>query len=255
MAGTGSGIGAMRRMAVGFQQQCPRVAVDLIAGIGSTGVIKAVSAGRIDIGLSFRPLTQEERAMGLGEAPYGRTPFVFAVQESNPTAGLMMTEIEQIYMGGRERWPDGKRVRPILRPRQADPSLFLASINIRLKEAYTKAHTIPGVYVGMTDGEAVEQIEKTPGSFGIGDISLLTLEKRKIKALTVDGATPALQNIADGIHISPGKYPYAMTLSLVYRRDHPAEPVKDFIAFVFSQNGKKILSESGYLPLPRITGK
>ena len=46
-----------------------------------------------------------------------------------------------------------------------------------------------------------------------------------------------------------------MTLSLVYRKDKYKGAVKDFIEFVFSKDGRKLLSENGHVTLPRITGK
>jgi phosphate transport system substrate-binding protein len=112
-----------------------------------------------------------------------------------------------------------------------------------------KAHQIPGVFVGITDQDAAEQIEKTPGSFGTTSLSIIVAEKRKIKALSVDGVAPTLSNL------STGRYPYAITLFLVYKKDRYKGAVKDFIEFVFSRDGKKILSDNGHLTLERITGK
>ncbi|MEW6333089.1 MAG: substrate-binding domain-containing protein [Thermodesulfobacteriota bacterium] len=256
VAGPGSSTAVMQRIADSFQRRRQSdVSFHVIPGIGSTGVIKAVTAGRIDIGLSPRPLTAEERGQGLIETPYGRTPFVFAVQESNPTVSMTLTEIEALYAGLREVWPDGRRVRPILRPVHADASLFLAGISPRLKSAYEKAHSIPGVRISMTDGEAKENIEKTPGAFGTIYASCLVMEPRGIKALAIDGVAPAPTNLADGVNISAGRYPYAVTMSMVYKRDHRTERVTDFIRFVFSKDGTKILSESGYMAVPPLAGK
>ncbi|MFH1081249.1 MAG: hypothetical protein V1766_13485 [Pseudomonadota bacterium] len=83
-----------------------------------------------------------------------------------------------------------------------------ASINPQIKSASEKAHSIPDVFVGMSDQETAEQIKKTPDSFGTASACLVAVEKIRIKALSVDGATPALSNIADGVHIFAGKYPY-----------------------------------------------
>jgi phosphate transport system substrate-binding protein len=255
ITGTGSSIGAMQRMGDVFQKKYPNVTVNVLPSIGTSGAIKAVKAGQIDIGLSSRPLTPEERSMEIIEEPYGRTPFIFAVQESNPTNGLTLAEIEDIYAGQRKTWPDGTPIRLILRPISDAFSAYLASINPRLKSASEKAHAIPGVFIGITDQEAAAQIEKTPGSFGTTSASLVASEYKKIKALSVDGAIPALSNITDGVRISAGKYPYTMTMSLVYKRDNDKGAVKDFLKFVFSKDGRKLLSECGHMTLPRITGK
>lgn len=255
ITGTGSSIGTMQRMGEVFQKKHPNVTVNVLPSIGSTGGIKAVKAGQIDIGLSYRTLNPDERGLEIIEEPYGRTAFIFAVQESNPTNGLTLMEIEEIYTRKRTTWTDGTPIRLILRPISDGFSVYLNGIHPRLKSASEKAHSIPGVFIGMTDQEAAAQIEKTPGSFGTTSASLVASEKRKIKALLVDGSAPVLSNLADGVRISAGKYPYAMTMFLLYKRDNNKGQVKDFIEFVFSKDGRKILSECGHLTLPRITGK
>src|SRR4030042_6356520 len=67
ITGTGSSIGTMQRMGEVFQKKHPNVTVNLPPSIGSTGAIKAVKAGRIDIGLSYRPLKPDERSMEIIE--------------------------------------------------------------------------------------------------------------------------------------------------------------------------------------------
>lgn len=249
ITGTGSSIGTMQLMANGFQKKHPGVTVQVPPSIGSTGGIKAVNEDKIDIGLSYRPLKPEERSAKIIVEPYGRTAFIFGVQDSNPTKGFTLAEIEEIYAGKRKTWPDGTPIRLILRPVSDGFSAYLASINPGLKSASEKSHSIPGVFIGNTDQDAVTQIEKTPGSIGTTSSSIVAAEKRKIKALSVDGAAPTLPNV------SAGKYPYAMTLSLVYKKDKYKGAVKDFIEFVFSRDGQKILSDNGHVTLQRITGK
>jgi len=249
MTGTGASVGAMQLMAKAFQKKHPGVTVQVLPSIGSTGGIKAVQEGKIDIGLSSRLLKPEERNDGIIEEPYGRTVFIFGVQDSNPIKGFTLAEIEEIYAGKRKTWSDGTPIRLILRPLGDAYTTYLSSINPGLKSSSEKAHFIPGVYVGNTDQEAAMQIEKTPGSFGTTSSSLVATEKRKIKALSVDGVAPTLSNV------STGKYSYAMALSLVYKRDKYKGAVKDFMEFVFSREGKKILSDNGHVNIQRITGK
>ena len=190
ITGTGASIGVMKRMANGFQKRHPNVTVNILPSVGSTGGIKAVKAGKIDISLSARTLKPEERIPGIIEESYGRTAFIFGVQESNPIEGLSMTEIEEIYAGKRRTWSDGRPIRLILRPLYDSCSAFLAGINPGMKSASVQAHSIPGVFVGMTDQDAALQIERTPGSFGTTTAAIIAAEKLKIKALSVDGVCP-----------------------------------------------------------------
>lgn len=249
IAGTGASIGTMQLMVNGFQKKHPAVNVEVVPSIGSTGGIRAAQEGKIDIGLSSRPLTPEERSALIVEEPYARIAFIFGVQYSNPTRGLTLAEIENIYAGKQKNWPDGKPIRLILRPRSDSQSAYLSSINPGLKSASGKSHSIPGVFVANTDPDAALQIEKTPGSFGTTTSSLVKVEKRNIKVLSIDGVAPTLSNV------SSGKYPYAVTLLLVYKKDKYGGSIKNFIEYVFSRDGKKILSDNGQVALPRNTGK
>lgn len=166
ITGTGSSVGAMQLMARSFQKKHPHVIIKVLPSIGSTGGIKAVNEGKIDIGLSYRPRKPEERRAGIIEKPYARTAFIFGVQDSNQAEGFTLAEIEEIYAGKRKTWSDGTPIRLILRPASDGFSVYLASINPGLKSASEKSHSIPGVFVGNTDQDAALQIEKTPGAFG-----------------------------------------------------------------------------------------
>jgi phosphate transport system substrate-binding protein len=249
VAGAGSCTGTMKVVAGAFQKKHTKVIVEVLPSIGSAGGIRAVTEGKIDIGLSARPLKQEERGAGIIEEPYGRTAFIFGVQASNPAKNVTLAEIEEIYAGKRKSWNDGTPVRLILRPIADTSSTYLMSINPDVKSASVKAHSIPGVFVGITDQDAAFQIEKTPGSFGITSAAIRKAEKRKIKPLSVDGVAPTLSNVL------AGKYPYTMTMFLVYKRDKYGGAVKDFIEFVFSKDGRKLLSENDQTVLPRISGE
>jgi ABC-type phosphate transport system substrate-binding protein len=46
-----------------------------------------------------------------------------------------------------------------------------------------------------------------------------------------------------------------MTMSVVYKRDKYRGAVKDFIDFLFSNDGRKLLSADGHVTLPRVAGK
>lgn len=248
ITGTGSSIAPMQLMASGFQKKYPNVNVEVLPSIGSTGGIRAIRENKIDIGLSARSLKPEERRGRITQEIYARTAFIFGVQNSNPVKDITLREIEDIYSGKRKAWPDGTPIRLILRPLSDAYSAYLVSINPGITSAYEKAHTVPDVFVGNTDQEAARQIEKTPGSFGTTSSSVVAAEQRKVKALSVNGTAPTLANV------STGKYPYVMTLRMVYKKDKYSGLIKDFVEFVFSGDGQKLLSDSGHVTLHRVTG-
>jgi len=105
------------------------------------------------------------------------------------------------YAGKCRNWSDGTPIRLILLPLGDRFSVYLASINPYIKSASEKAPSISDIFIAMTDQEAAEKIEKTSGSLGTASACLVAVEKIRIEALSVDGTTPALSNIADGVHI------------------------------------------------------
>ncbi|MBI5484759.1 MAG: hypothetical protein HY888_09900, partial [Deltaproteobacteria bacterium] len=106
-----------------------------------------------------------------------------------------------------------------------------------------KSYRIPGLFTGVTDQDAADQIEKTTGAFGVTSLSLILSEGRNVKILSLDGVVPDVANLESG------KYPYFMTMHLVYRKSNPA--VRRFIDFVFSREGQKVLRDCGHVPLKR----
>ena len=247
ITGTGSGIGVMKLMAQAYQQKHPDVEVIVLPSVGSSGGIKATREGKIDIGLSSRALKPEERGPGLGEEVYGRTAFLFGAQAANPEKGFTIKEIEEIYAGTRTTWHDGKQLRLVIRPRADAYSVYLDSLSPGMRTAAEKAHSIPGVFVGGTDQDAAAQIERTEGAFGVTSACLVKSEKKQIKGLNVDGIAPTLVNVTSGA------YPYTMTMSVVYRKDTANPAVKQFVDFIFSPQGRKILTQTEHVAVKRDT--
>lgn len=62
--------------------------------------------------------------------------------------------------------------------------------------------------------------------------------RRPARALPIDGIAPTAANVVSG------RYPYVKPLYLVFKDGAPAS-VTQFIAFVGSQAGRRILTESG----------
>lgn len=212
----------------------------ILPSMGSSGAVKAVLAGRLDIGLSGRSLTEEERAQGAVEKGYARTPFVFAVNMSVKTAGLTLAEIADIYAGKRDRWENRSRIRLVLRPRSDSDTPVLKSMSPAMSAAVESALRREGMIVGMTDQESADLIQKIPGAFGATTLSLLVSEKRPVRVLALDGIVPSLRAIADG------SYPYAKTLYMVTGKNPPLE-IRRFIEFVRSPAGAAILTKNGQI--------
>ena len=237
ISGTGGALGTMRILGEAFRNGNPGIRVDISPGIGSSGSVRALLAGRLDIGLSARTLSGEERAQGVVETKFARTPYVFCVNSTLKITGLTLEGLTAIY-GGKRDWERGKRIRLVLRPVDDSDIPVLKGISPAMSAAVDVALRRRGMIVAMTDHDAADAIETVPGAFGGTTLSLLLSEKRAVRILSLDGVTPSVRTMADRA------YPYSKTFFMVTRKNPPA-PVRRFIDFVRSPAGAAILAKNG----------
>ena len=236
--GTGSALGTVMILADAFQASRPDTKINVMPALGSSGGIKAVTEGKLDIGLSARALKPAERAQGLAEREIGRTPLVLASMRSH--AGFTLSEVAGIFSGTLKTWPDGSPLRPILRPEADTETQLLRAISPEIDRALTIARARQGVHTAITDQDSADAIERVPGALGTTTLALILSERRKIKILPINGAAPSVSALARGT------YPYFKPLYFVTPHD-ASEPARAFIAFIQSKQGAKILSDNGYL--------
>ena len=243
ITGTGGAIGGMRLLAEAFRKAEPGVEVILPRSIGSSGGIRAAIAGKLDIGLSARPLSAEERAEGGRQTAYARTAFVFAVNPDVNLSDTTLAEVIDIYAGRKTGWEDGTALRLILRPAADTDTITLRKISPEMAHAVERSQKREGLIVATTDQDSADAIERTSGSFGTTTLALVVSEKRRIRMLSLSGVQPTTKSVRDGT------YPYTKTFFMVTRQA-PSPTAERFIRFVRSPEGKAILSRVGHIPLP-----
>jgi phosphate transport system substrate-binding protein len=243
ISGTGGAVGGIALVAQAFCRANPGVTVVVPRSMGSSGGIRAAIAGKLDIALSARPLTREERAEGGRETPYARTPLVFAVNPGVERSDITLAEAVDIYAGAIDWWEDGTPVRLVLRPASDTDSALLRRMVPGMTAALAKAHGREGMIVALTDSDCADRIERTPGAFGTTTLSLVYSEGRSIKVLSLSGVVPSADTVTDG------RYPLAKTFHAV-TGGHPSPAALRFIEFLRSPGGMSILLHSGHAPLP-----
>ena len=238
IGGTGNALGTMRLLGDAFGKQNPDMKVTVLPSVGTSGAVKAVPKGALDIGLSSRPLTEEERKLGMIAVEYARTPLVFAVSTKTQVRALTLDQIADIYSGKMVNWPDGSQIRPVLRQVGDDNTRQIKHMSPALDKALSAAEQRPGMPFATTDQEAADKTESIPGALGVTTLSLINSENRQLRALTLNGVEPTVSNVASG------KYPHVKRFFLITRSDQSAA-VKRFIAFMQSPAGREILIRAG----------
>lgn len=238
IGGTGSAMASMQLLADAFVKSHPDYSVQVLPSLGSGGGIQAVAQGKIDIAVSARALKEKEQAKPISATEYARTPIVFVTHQDTAATNVTIDQLPHFY-SGRADWPDGTRMRLIMRPvGEADIDL-LRGISGEMKAAIDSATARHELFVAMDDQANAEALESTPGSFGLSTLAQVTSEKRKVKLLSLDGVAGTVETM------KAGRYPYSKSLYTVTNREASAE-VRNFIDFMMSPAGRELLIEAGH---------
>ena len=241
IGGTGGALANMQALGEAYAAAQPGTKVTVLPSLGSSGGIKAMLAGVIQIAVTSRSLTDTEIDAGAKQIAYGRTPFVFATASTgtHTSSGLSLQELVDIYAGKSVHWPDGTRIRLVMRPIGDSDSEMIKSMSPAMGAALSAAETRKGMAFAVTDQDAAENLEKIPGALGPSTLAQILSEERALKALALDGVEPGATTIADG------RYPYYKELFMVTGSE-PSPAVRQFMAFVRSAAGRDILIRTGH---------
>jgi phosphate transport system substrate-binding protein len=240
IGGTGCALGGMREVAKAFQRRNRDIGIKIVPSLGSTGGIKAALAGTLTLALSARPLTNQEKSAGASAVEYARTPFVFVGAMAARERGVTLRQVASIYAGKLRAWPDHTPIRLIIRPEADTDMEFLKAISPAMETAVEKALSREGLLVAMTDQENADLLTKVKGAFGTLTLAQIISERRPLHALPLDGVQPSIMALAKGT------YPYSKSFFAVTGpRNNPE--AWQFIEFLFSSEGKAILTRTGHL--------
>lgn len=194
----------------------------------------AVVDGDTDIFLTAHPSESQmayakEKGVELELVPIGKEAFVFIVNKENPVSDLSTDEIRKIYSGEITNWSAvGGEFLPINPTKRLENSGSQSTMKAFMKGTEMKSN--PLGFLGRSIGFSFR--------FYVSDVA----ENGGIKILSVNGIYPDKENISNK------SYPVVADFYAVYRKDNDNENVKKVIDFLLSDEGKKIIEETGYVP-------
>lgn len=236
--GSGSGLHMMKPLIMAYAKAHPEVSIEMDKPLGSSGAIKALLGGAVDVVVSSRPLKPEEIAAGATLQRYGQTPLAIVAHQDVDKQAVTTQELVDLYAGKLANWPDGKPVRLILRPVEDADTKVIRKLSPEMDAAMTRAQARSGMTVAVTDPEAVEAIAKTTGALGASGLTGVIVEQLPLKVLSVNGVEPTPETLA------AGAYPFVKALDIVTLGTLP-QPAKEFLAFVYSREGRGIAQAVG----------
>lgn len=218
--------------------------VEIVVRGGGSGIgITSLIDGTCDIALSSRSIKESEMQKAMSRKVEPKAHIValdgiaVIVHPSNPIKGLNKKQLKEIYTGKISDWSllGGGKGKIVVISRDTSSGTFEAFRERALDNAKVRADALM-----QASNQAVSSVvAKTPQAIGYIGIAYIS---REVKAIEIEGVLPAKETVL------LNKYPIARPL-FMYTNGKPQGLVKDFLDFIKSPEGQKLVDEVGYVNL------
>jgi phosphate transport system substrate-binding protein len=216
--------------------------IDISVQGGGSGVgIASIIDGTCDIGNASRAIKEKEvdTAKEKGIEPVAnvvaRDAIAVVVNPANSVDGLTLEQIKAIYTGEFSNWSQvgGSDQEIVVISRDSASGTFEAFNELALDKEKVR----PDALLQASNAAVATSVANTPGAIGYVGLGYVTA---KIKAIEVNGIIPSKETV------NSDTYPLARPL-FMYTNGEPTGAVKEFIDFVMSEEGQKLVEENGYI--------
>ncbi len=234
LGGTGTATEMLRQVGAEFSA-VNGVKVQIIPSLGSSGAIRALKDGAIDVAVSARPPKADEVAAGLKSVAVMRTAFVLATSQAKPN-GFKIADLPGLLSSNAAAWADGTPLKIILRPRSESDTALMGAMYAGMPKVIEDLRARSEVPVAATDQDNASMAERIPGSLTGTTMAQLKAEKRDLRIVPLNEVEPTIVNL------ETGAYPFWKTLYFIVRANGSPETMR-FIDFLRSPRGEKSLRE------------
>lgn len=217
-----------------YMEKYPYTIVNVQGG-GSSAGIQAVQSGVADIGTSSRELKPEEK--DLNEIIIAYDGLAIIVNSDNNINYLTIKQVKQIFSGQIRNWQEfGGNNKVITVVTREDGSGTRGTFQELVME---NERIFKGAIVQDSNGTVREIVANDPNAIGYISLGLVN---DKVKALSLDGIIATDENIINKKYMLVRPF-------LFVTKNTPTGAVKNFIDFVLSQEGQKLIKEEGLIPV------
>lgn len=197
------------------------------------GAYQAVVDGTSDIIVCAGPSKEqlayaEEKGVELEMIPIGSEAFVFVVNTKNPVENLTVEQVKGIYTGKYTNWSqlggENKRIGALQRNEGSGSQTAMLQF-MEGEEMKTDYDSFLGSAIGYSFRFYVEGVVADGG----------------VKLLSLNGIYPDKENIQNGT------YPIVNHFYAIYRKDNKNENIPVLIDWMLSEEGQKIIEQTGYI--------
>jgi phosphate transport system substrate-binding protein len=229
------------QLAEAFKAKHPGVSFEIAAEGSTTGIV-AIIDSTADIGMASRRAKSTEVASGavkgvkLSPTVVAYDGIAIVVNAGNPVKNLSKRQLEQIFTGDVTDWSavGGKPGKISVYTRNTASGTYS-----EFKEMAMNKRDYAGSSQKLAGNEQiVAEVAKNPN--GIGYVGMAYVNVSGIRVLTVDGGSPTKESV------QAHQYPLARN-TYFYTNGAPSGLAKQFIDFIMSPAGEKIIDQVGFV--------
>ena len=208
--------------------------------IGSSAGITNAISGVSQIGMSSRDLKQEEKDSNLQELIIAYDGIVVVAHPSNPVKDLTMEQVKQIFTGEVTNWKQvgGKDMEIVVVSREDGSGSRDAFQEI---VGYESGQLIKNAIVASGNGNIKTTVAMN--KHAIGFISFEYVDE-SVSTMDINGVQAKAENVL------AGQYELSRPFLFVHKEDVP-ESAKQFMEFILTPEGQKIVESAGAIPLTK----
>lgn len=223
-----------------FMAKHPDVSISVQGGGSGIGIASLID-GTCEIASSSRSMKDKEiqRAKEKNVVPYeniiARDALAVIVHPSNPLNKVTRQQLEEIYTGRNSDWSQlgGRKGKIVVISRETSSGTFETFNDLVLE----KKRVRPDALFSASNQAVAQTVKQTPAAIGYIGHGYLS---PAVKAMAVDGVYPELKNVKSGTYV------LARNL-FMYTNGEPKGLAKEFIEFILSEEGQKLVQETGFL--------
>lgn len=215
-----------------------------IEGSGSGNGIKALIDGTCNIANSSREMKEKElqsakeKGIAVKEIAVAIDMIVPVVNPGNPVKNITMDQLKGIYDGTIKNWKQvgGKDENIVVISRDTSSGTY----EIWHEKVMKNADIAKDALLQASNGAIVSAIAGNPKA--IGYIGYGYIDKT-VKALTVSGVEPTLENGKSG------KFPVSRKLYMYVDQNKVTGEAQKFIDYLLGADGQKLVTEAGFISI------
>ncbi len=250
--GSDTMVNLMSNLAEAYMQVHPNVNIAITGGGSGTGIAALIN-GTTDICAASRTMKPEEVDQGKSrgvtprETVVGQDGLAVMVNKDNPVSELTLEQLRKIYTGEYTNWSEvGGITQPIIvlsRESNSGTYVYFQEHVLEKKDFTPKARLLPST-AAITQSVTEDQNAVGYGGIAYAEKAPGVKMVRVKKDANNDAVSPSEATVLDN------SYPISRPLFL-YTNGQPQGAAADFINYILSPEGQKIVTDTGYIPVKK----